>query len=1075
MARKIVIESGINYSETSASGTPNNMLCCAGCQYVTVQFQNKHNSNLSITDFGISTGGSTDWNVSVYQINGNSPVYPFVIAEDQIIDVIFQICPPVDLPAEDYWKFDITTLEHGNEGFYYIFMNCVELADLFSITTIDFGTVPASTSPSTSFTFTNNTIARIDYNIDISGCAALSGTDLNNTTYPNDVFTPSLTWAAGVYPDSIACTIYITETNTGSCRAFEIPVSGTVEDIVCEEGACLCCVDIAVETVGGYLDTVNGLCDPINLYNQSSFLDQKKVVFQMYYPSGIFSGWQLQFNPNLFDVNCSSPFEGNSPLPVGYSIYYAASLMPNGTAQNMALNGAGVNQMNQQNYQVVFRPVDAAAGLFNVELTFFLIQDFNNFVDSYLYDNSLKLKRNITGAPTDYDNTFSSVYNANKVLKSAFFVTDPVVVVDGGFFRCSHIQCFGFTSRFYNKGLYNAASEFTAPLFTLERTAGVVTDFSTVEKTKVTFKINVPATYGGAQAITYHLFDETLINQTQNFLLATDSSRANITNVAPISLLDNHLFTPSTFTPLFGGNYECSAYVYININPASRYRIAAIVYANDGITVNTFISDSITVRTIPDQDCDCTPTIESTFNQYYQSQNTECIQPVAKERIRHLLDLTEGDFADCLSTWGISALVDDWRTLLTSITLNIYKRRDLFPSATQSSFFMYEQHVSVRNGGFAGNWQNFNSLIVKDYSGGIATSINDRRVRFDAVPFSGNVFIANSATYMQRTTAGALSSTLIATTGVQDSWINDEVYFEYVFRFDFRNLFAQPYFLNLVRAYKVLAIDVETNNSGYPTIITDVLIEGKDKITGLYNEIETTFCADNFEDIRLTYQADQAGDFLFITETNPFGIATLQENDELPSPLTLGLTQQLIAGVVSCDTQFDPVTFQAQVVLSPSFFANNRYKLCGYISINQPEPVCQLFLVHRKITGSSLIVVIPTIQTGGELNGSFNLANEINRFLGIVTTTGETTHPIVGETYVFEYSFSVPTTRTLQFYMGSDTPSGTITFTLPIGSTSGNLSFVWGANVDGKWCMLAVEGIAMTGTFQFKIGNTLCP
>jgi hypothetical protein len=76
---------------------------------------------------------------------------------------------------------------------------------------------------------------------------------------------------------------------------------------------------------------------------------------------------------------------------------------------------------------------------------------------------------------------------------------------------------------------------------------------------------------------------------------------------------------------------------------------------------------------------------------------------------------------------------------------------------------------------------------------------------------------------------------------------------------------------------------------------------------------------------------------------------------------------------------------------------------------------------------------------------------------------------------VFEYSFSVPTTRTLQFYMGSDTPSGTITFTLPIGSTSGNLSFVWGANVDGKWTMLAVEGIPMTGTFQFKIGNTLCP
>ena len=1073
MARKIVIESGINYSTTAASGTPNNLLCCLPCQEVTVQFQNKHNSDLNITTFGIS-GGAPEWDASVVSINGVAPSFPFLIAEDEIIDVVFQICAPTVLPpTSDYWKFDIITVEHGNEGFYYIFMNCVNLEDLISVTSIDFGTVPASTSPSTSITFTNTTIGGFDYEFDISGCASLSGTDLTNVINAGETITPTFTWAAGVFPDSIACSIFLSEVTTGSCAPFEIPVTGTVEEIACEEGACLCCVDIAVETVGGYLNTVNGLCDPINLYNQSSFLDQKKVVFQMFYPSGIFSGWRLQFNPNLFAIDCSSPFEGNSALPVGYSIYYAASLMPNGTAHNMALNGAGVNQMNQQNYQVEFRPVDAAAGLFNVELTFFMIQDFNDFVESYLYDNSLKLKRNITSAPTDYDNTFTSVYSANKVLKAAFFVTDPVIVVEGGFFRCSHIQCFGYTSRFYNKGLYNAASEFTAPSFTLERTAGVVSQFSTIEKTKVTFQINISGTYGGANAILFHLFDETLVDQTQNFLLATDSSRANITNIAPISLLNNHLFSPSTFTPLFGGNYECSAYVYTNINPASTYRIAAIVYANDGITVNTFISDAIRVRVIPDQDCDCAPTIESTFNQYYQTQTTECLQPVAKERIRHLLDITEGDFGDCLALWGLTPYVSDWRTLLTSVTLNIYKRRDLFPSATQTSFFIYEQHASIRNSGFAGNWQNLGALIVKDYSGGISTSINDRRVRFDAVPFSGNVLTATTATYMQRTTAGALASTLIATTGVQDSWINDEVYFEYVFGFNFGSLFAQPYALNLVRAYKVLAIDVETDNSGFPTIITDVLIEGKDKITGLYNEIETTFCADNFTDIRLTYQADQAGDFLFITERNPFGISTLQENDELPSPLTLGLTQQTINEIIFCDTQFDPVSFQAQVVLSPNFFENNRYKLCGYISINIPEPTCVYFLFHQRIAGSTMFV-FSTPQIGDTINGTFALDATPNRFLSLVSSTGETPQPVVGETYTLEYNFSIPTTRTLEFRMGTTSTGGVPTFTLSAGATSGIVSFVWGADTSGHWNFKAIEGVAMTGTFQFKLGNNLC-
>ena len=59
--------------------------------------------------------------------------------------------------------------------------------------------------------------------------------------------------------------------------------------------------------------------------------------------------------------------------------------------------------------------------------------------------------------------------------------------------------------------------------------------------------------------------------------------------------------------------------------------------------------------------------------------------------------------------------------------------------------------------------------------------------------------------------------------------------------------------------------------------------------------------------------------------------------------------------------------------------------------------------------------------------------------------------------------------------MGSTSTTSAITFTIAIGSTSGNLSFVWGADTSGKWTMLAVEGIVMTGTFQFKIGNTLCP
>jgi len=90
------------------------------------------------------------------------------------------------------------------------------------------------------------------------------------------------------------------------------------------------------------------------------------------------------------------------------------------------------------------------------------------------------------------------------------------------------------------------------------------------------------------------------------------------------------------------------------------------------------------------------------------------------------------------------------------------------------------------------------------------------------------------------------------------------------------------------------------------------------------------------------------------------------------------------------------------------------------------------------------------------------------------TTTGFEPNPIPGETYVFEWSFASPTTAVLEFWFGQHSYAGT-PITLPIGSTSGSQSFVWGAATDGAWTMRKPIGPVMTNTGTFRIGNTLCP
>jgi hypothetical protein len=1056
---RIDIVSGIQ-----PNGPTNFLDCCQICQTATVTFENVHNSNLNINGFLTDLTGSGLASVTVTAINGGAVSWPFFIAEGDTFTLDIAICWDGVTSPLGTWDGKFNTVEHGDDREWTFNMECVDWLTFWSLPGVvfDFTDTPTGSVGAQAVTLSNPTIGAIQINLDFSGCGTPEPIQSGAPTVipPSSSGTILVTWAPTDVSDNVSCGPEWCGVSFGT--------TGSAIESICD---CLCCENIQIQTDSGYLNTYDGFCASDIKYDKASFLDKKTVVFSLKYAFPLAAVWNIQFNPALFVGACVNPFNGiNAALPVGYYIQYFPLSHPDYVAQPMTLLGAGTEVNNLRNYNAFFRPTEPLDGRFNIELTFYMVEDFEQFLTNITFNNFSKLKQNTLSSSIDYNNVTPSVYNSQKFLQGAFFMRDPNRIVDGNTFACNVTTCTAFTARFYNLGIGNSASEFTNPVFTLSRNSATVTNLSSIQPTKVNFSINVPAIYGTARPrIVFHLFDETGFDNSVDFLTATDSSRALVSAYSGTAVLDNHLVRPGTIAG-GGPTWSGSLTVGTTVNPSSTYRMAAIVYGSDGNMVNTFLSNSLSVTRIPDMDCDCELDFSSNFTQYFQNNFTECFRPVGKERIGHRMIVGGGEFENCLNDFGFE--FNDWHDRLLLVTLSIYKRRQNFPSIGKTTFFQFEQHQAVATNALPGGFTQPNNLVVTKIGTNLECVIWDRRVRWENSIFNtGSVSTANTNTYMNRTPAGPLGGFYASTVGMTNSWIDTDVFFEYTFTFNFSFDVGAPLFWNIVKAFKVNAIGFEPFNSGFEERLTNVSFEGQDIETGLWFPIDPPYCFSNYTAIRLTYQADREGNFIFFIEPEPFGISVIQENDEIASPTAH--TELSIPLVLSQDTVFDPVTFTAQVVLNGAAFENKRYLFCGYISSPEAPAVCEYFVNHNKISGSSLIAFNnnPSVP---DIVGTFNNVTS-GRTLVVRTSNGETTYPIPGTTYVFEYSFSVPTTRPMDFRFGALAPSGPISLTLPIGSTSGSFSFVWGVDTSGFWNMITGAGTDMTGTFVFKLGNQLCP
>lgn len=625
----------------------------------------------------------------------------------------------------------------------------------------------------------------------------------------------------------------------------------------------------------------------------------------------------------------------NAPPPQGWFIEINSTSMSIGGLYAMNLIGTGPNQFNQTNFEVLFNWI--SANEFSIVFSFYHIEDVENWIASTALINNPKWRRNSVNAPnptmgSSFENLIGSVYNTDKKLCSLLYLRDPNNLIDDQPTDCHFVHSINYTARWYNSGLYGGPSEFTGmssplPTFELQRTSGVVTDFSTIEPTKIVFKVRIDSgLYGGLEKVIFQLFDETKTIDTVSFLANYDSSRSDIENLAGTGILNNHLIRPSTKTSV-SDDHELTAYVNTSVSPVGKYRIAAIVYSSDLVTVNTFISDQIIVRQTPDLTCDeCVIDTNSTFFQYAHSENSNCIRPTVKERIRHFVEIDGGSFTSCLENWGGGKFAD----YLTQITLNVYRSESGFPTPSETTFFMFEQHVSNRMAGFPSGWQNLGNLIVEDDSGIVTTNFLTR-VRWENTPFDGsNVMKSSNSTFMNRSFVGFLGSTYVSTLGITNDWTNQTIWFEYVYKFDLSSLFGTPYFINMVKSFQVVPIE---NEPFSPSHIDSMQIQGQAAGSSTWVDLQNPFCPSDWSRVRVLYTATglvpaTINRFIFFMEPYIGGsISNIMESESFDE----------LNGFPQLNNVLDVSPFfvgnEAFAELDISTLGDGQYIVCGYISL----------------------------------------------------------------------------------------------------------------------------------------------
>lgn len=123
---------------------------------------------------------------------------------------------------------------------------------------------------------------------------------------------------------------------------------------------------------------------------------------------------------------------------------------------------------------------------------------------------------------------------------------------------------------------------------------------------------------------------------------------------------------------------------------------------------------------------------------------------------------------------------------------------------------------------------------------------------------------------------------------------------------------------------------------------------------------------------------------------------------------------------------------------------------------------CSSLDTYQLLGGSTTYIIMsPTTQTSGTLTLDF-IGATLNRYFYGLVTDSVGGFPVPGDTYVIQYNFTTPTTRTMQLWFGQQGFGGVPSITIPSGTTSGTATITWGASTSGWFTIRVTNGTNMT-------------
>ena len=509
-------------------------------------------------------------------------------------------------------------------------------------------------------------------------------------------------------------------------------------------------------------------------------------------------------------------------------------------------------------------------------------------------------------------------------------------------FTCYEEKSIKTTARFYNSGLLGGPTEFSNPSIQLIRGGSPVTNFSSFSNTEVTFTVDAPSGPPGAALdnCVFWLFDANGFDNATDFVQNYDTSRAQILTGA--GALDNHLTGPSVAPTLVSGStYEVKANVANSVVPGQSFYLAAICYSTAANVPNTFLFGPFEVTDQPGlEDVCCDLETRHLFGNYNATAGADCYLPTVKERINSRFTIKGGDFKDvCLLNLGLPApKVNDWVNFVTAIELLIYREVVDYPTAGQTTTFLFGKYRSERNVAFPSNWNNLNApFTVQDGGAGqlpepvISCDFNTR-VRYETNLLPSTVLVANNATPYTRTSAGPLAPTYISANNVDFNWANQDVFFEYRVEFDVSLLVGSPYQITHVKRAKIRPFDFEVNRGFVGLDDIDFFFADPENPKKPGTQVFGPFCPGSAPFgllfVRTRQTILQGMNLIATLDPFPFGAIYLKEEESYSSPAAIPIPLLTAAEIDGVDQFFGPDQY-AWFKIDLSQLTAGSYQVCS--------------------------------------------------------------------------------------------------------------------------------------------------